>query len=398
MNKRILFYTPIFPPEYSGATFQAIALAKQLQRNGHDITFLCLRESETHRPPGAFDTLGHEGLKVIEVPIQNYREPYTLKKHGELVLRLFHILFSQRKTFDIIHSHNFQFPYAALGVAGRLLRKPSCCKVTMSADLDYEKIGRATGSLYSVMTRSFDRVIGISSEITSTLRQKGFADSTIESIPNGVDTDRFHPVDRDTKREIKHSLGQDDRPVVLFLGGITYRKGVDDLMTVWKTVADHNPEATLLLLGPRSLDEGASGDAYCYDEAMDFIRENDLEERVQFLGRINDVRPYLQSADLLVLPSKLEGMPNVVLEAMACGTPCVANRVSGINDIITPGENGEIIDFDTDHFSRAIIDLLDSSDKRDKYGAHAASTIKTHFSLRAVAEQYARLYDAMQQR
>lgn len=398
MSKRILFYTPIFPPEYSGATFQAIALAKQLQKSGHDITFLCLRQSDTNEPLGAFDTMDHEGFKVIEVPIQDYREPYTLKKHAELVLRLFHILFSQRKAFDIIHSHNFQFPYAALGVAGRLLRKKSCCKVTMSADLDYEKIGRATGSIYSIMTRAFDRVIGLSSEITQTLRQKGFADNTIISIPNGVDTDRFHPVDLDTKREIKQDLGQGDRPVVLFLGGITYRKGVDDLMTVWKAVAAHNREATLLLLGPRSLDEGASGDAYCYDEAMDFIRENNLEERVQFLGRINDVRPYLQSADLLVLPSKLEGMPNVVLEAMACGTPCVANRVSGISDIITPGENGEIVDFDTDSFSRAVIDLLDSSEKRDKYGAEAASTIVTQFSLQAVAEQYARLYTAMQQR
>lgn len=397
MSKRILFYTPIFPPQYSGATFQAISLARRLRESGHEITFLCLRDSDKRRPFRAYDQTEHEGFRVIEVPISDYREPYTLTKHAELVLRLTLVLFSLRRAFDIIHSHNFQFPYASLGVAGRLLGKRTCCKITMSADLDYEKIGRASGTLYSVMTRTFHRVIAISSEIAATLQQNGFPESTIVSIPNGVDTDRFHPVDQDAKRELKKRFGHEDRPVVLFLGGITYRKGVDDLMAIWKRVADRNPETLLLLLGPRSLDEGATGDAYCYDEALRYVRDNNLEGCVRFMGRVEDVRPHLQCADMLVLPSKLEGMPNVVLEAMACGTPCVVNRVSGVTDIVTPGRNGEIVDFDNEQFSRAVITLLDSPDERERYGTHAAETIKSRFSLEAIAQQYARLYAAMQQ-
>ena len=104
-----------------------------------------------------------------------------------------------------------------------------------------------------------------------------------------------------------------------------------------------------------------------------------------------DVTPYYQCADLLVLPSSKEGLPNVVLEAMACGLPCVAARASGSRELIVDGENGfTYAPDDLAALAEAVRRCL--SPEGAGMGAKARQLAQSRYSIRAIADKYESLY------
>jgi glycosyltransferase involved in cell wall biosynthesis len=111
------------------------------------------------------------------------------------------------------------------------------------------------------------------------------------------------------------------------------------------------------------------------------------------LGERQDVELYLQASDIFVLPSKLEGMPNVLLEAMACGLPCVTTRVSGTQDIIDDGTSGLLVEYgDPEALRTCLVALLRDSERRCRIGVNAKRTIDGRFSLERIADLYAMNY------
>jgi glycosyltransferase involved in cell wall biosynthesis len=143
-------------------------------------------------------------------------------------------------------------------------------------------------------------------------------------IPNGIDTERFHPAAVDTVRAgIEQLAGVDPAaPLVVCVGRLCWQKGQDVLLTAWDEVVRRVPKARLVLVG-----DGP-------DRAA--LRQL-APDSVLFAGSVADAVPWYQAADLVVLPSRWEGMALAPLEAMACGRPVVVTDVAGARESLPPG-------------------------------------------------------------
>jgi glycosyltransferase involved in cell wall biosynthesis len=399
LKKNLLFFTPIFPPYFSGATRQALTLARELRERSWGISFLTLREQQD-TDKRLYFTEKFDGFRLVVVPVTNY---HSLIEGGYgrlasllLILRLFLVCFKIRSHFTIFHSHICAFPFSAMGILGKLSGKMTIAKITMSDELDLKNIGRLMGRLHKLFTCSFDYLVSMSDEIEKSLSETSISAEKIVHIPNSVNTSLFTPITSEHREALKRKLQLPDGFIFISVGGITYRKGMDTLVQNWFEFNKKTPGTTLVLLGPRSEDEGAMGDKYCYKEIVDFVDHNNLTQNIFIPGNVSNVHNFLQCADMFILTSQREGMPNVILEAMACGVPVISTPVSGIGNIITSGENGEILNSLQNQKPLELIEKLYTDEYlRVKYSKAGLLTINEKFSLSHIASLYETVYARM---
>jgi glycosyltransferase involved in cell wall biosynthesis len=155
-------------------------------------------------------------------------------------------------------------------------------------------------------------------------------------IMNAVDTGKFCP-DADSRYEmrLKHGVSE-DQCAILFVGRIEEIKRVDRVVEAMAHLRSGDTKYRLFL----------AGDGTCRKRLEEYVLREGLGERITFFGDVahNELPSYYNMADILVLPSEMEGVPMVILEALACGTPVVASNVGGVPDIVRNGENGFVLD------------------------------------------------------
>lgn len=377
---RVLMYTAYFDPEYSGAALQALTLARELRQRGHHVEFV------TNRWAGLPERGEVEGFKVWRL------EPGRLRKHRELRLwyNLARLVWRRRHDFDILHSHGAYYTHAFIGPLGRLTGLRTLVKASLAND-DLQDLSRPLiGWLHRLMLRRIDAYVAISQDLAQEFRAGGLAPARIHYLPNGVDTVRFHPVDAGERSRLRAELGLPaDRPVALYVGVLDERKNILWLAEQWVAQRGFGTDAQLVAVGPQSREDP----------------EGVLRGRLQALSRqaptlfqlrdfTADILPWYQCADLLVLPSLKEGLPNVVLEAMACGLPCVAARASGSRELIVQGRTGYTYEHgDTHGLARALSLCLDPQGR--SLGAEARWLVEERYSIRAIADRYEALYDRL---
>lgn len=177
-----------------------------------------------------------------------------------------------------------------------------------------------------------DCFIAISSSISSELVELGVEESKIVRLANAVDSHRFAPAGGPSEiARLRAELGLPaGGPIAVFVGRLEHVKGVDVLVEAWSEVRLRLPRATLLVFGSGSL-------AQIFDE--EGLESTGLDYR----GPVDNVLPYLQAADAFVLPSRSEGLPLALLEAMAVGLPCIASDVGGSAELIDDRRSGILV-------------------------------------------------------
>jgi len=199
------------------------------------------------------------------------------------------------------------------------------------------------------------------------------APERVAVVRNGVDAERFasaRPAD----------LGVPPGGLAVgYLGSFEPRKGVPDLLEAWARVAPAAPRAHLLLVG-RGSQEAA-------------LRERMAGlPRARIVGYRSDVPEVMRALDLLVLPSYVEGAPNVVLEAMAAGLPAVATAVSGTPELVVDGVTGRLgPSGDPDALAEALAALLADPGLRARMGAAGAARVRSDFTVSGMIEAYENL-------
>lgn len=187
----------------------------------------------------------------------------------------------------------------------------------------------------------------------------------IETIYNGIHLDNFKPADN--KNTVRQSLHlPHDKPIVTMVGVMRPGKG----HAVCIEAAHRVPEARFLLVGDGELrpelEQQAQG----------------LEDRIHFLGQRMDIPDILSASDIFVLPSDMEALPTVLIEAGASGLPSIASHVGGIPEIIQDGETGVIIPpRDPDALASAIKDLIHNPEKANRMGQQAYRHVHERFDL-----------------
>lgn len=370
-------YTAYFEPEYSGAALQAMTLAKELRRRGHHVEFV------TNRWAGLSQTTVVDGFAVKRI------EPGHMRKHREFRLwfNLARYAWARRRDFDILHSHGAYFTNAFIGPLARMLGLKSLIKASLADDDLQGLSGSLVGWVHRAMLRSIDVCVAISEDLIREFRTGGLPPQKIHHVPNGVDTECFHRVGAAEAARVRAELGlPPDQPIALYVGVLDQRKNISWLAEHWVANNAFGTGALLLAVGPQGRDDIAGA----------------LRARVAELARLHphlvrladfhaNVAPYYQCADVLVLPSAKEGLPNVVLEAMACGLPCVAARASGSRELIREDETGRTYTpDDIGEFAQALRHCL--SAEAAAFGENARQLALSRYSIGAIADRYEAIY------
>jgi len=202
------------------------------------------------------------------------------------------------------------------------------------------------------------RVVAVSRALADEVATLGVPRDRIAVVMNGVDAELFRPRDRAAARaELKLPAG----PLALYVGNLKEEKGVLDLARAWDRVARVLPDATLALVGGGPLRTALEGA---------------LPPRATLLGPqpLAAIPTWLAACDVLVLPSHVEGTPNAVLEALACGRRVVASAVGGIPDVITSPTLGTLVPARSPElFAAAVIEAL-----RTPYAPEAVAELGAH--------------------
>ena len=201
-------------------------------------------------------------------------------------------------------------------------------------------------------------VIAVSDGIASTLPSQ-----RVHTVLNGVDVERFHPAD----------FKGDGPPTVIYVGLLTRRKGVVDLIEASKMLTARGIHHRLRLIGGRP-DEGGEEEQEVRSAAVG---------SEDFVGGVphEDMPRLLQSADVFCLPSWYEAMPLSVLEAMASGLPVVATRVGQIPEVVGKEVGRLVAPSNPDELANALGELLCDHELRQRLGANGRRTAEDEFSL-----------------
>ena len=294
---------------------------------------------------------------------------------------------------DIVHLHGFSAKSRIAVAVARLLGKKVVVKMT-SIGHDDPVAMRAKGTrVFGSFSRA-DRFVGVSPRFAELYAQSGLHPDRFRLIPNGVDLDRFRPPVYGERAVLRRALGLPvERPVVLFVGFFSHEKCPDLAFDAWTDTEARAPQSTLVLVGQ------TRSDYYEIDEAIARRIRAGAErlgcaDRLVLVERAAAIEQFYRAADVFVLPTLREGLPNAVLEAMASGVACVVSRLPGVTDtLIADGVDGRLVaPGDRAGFASALSALLADDDQRARLGAEARRTIESRFGLAATAAQYMSLY------
>jgi glycosyltransferase involved in cell wall biosynthesis len=278
----------------------------------------------------------------------------------------------------IVHSHNYK-PDTLLA----LLRTPTrlaCLATCHSSYRDSRKL-RVLGALDKRALRRFDRVVGVSGEILRELVESGVPREKVALIHNGI---AAPSATADARVKIRAEFGvPDSARLIVQIGRLVQLKRNDLLLDALSKLAAA-PDAHVLLVG-----EGDQRQAL-----IDLALRRGVAQRVHFCGYRADIGEILAAADVLAMTSDFEGMPIVILEAMAMRCPIVSTSVGAVPDVLRDGQDAWLVPTnDVAGLTHALGEALGHPEVARARAARAYSNFLSHHSLESMGARYLEIYE-----
>lgn len=234
------------------------------------------------------------------------------------------------------------------------------------------------------VSRRVDKIVCVSQSVAVFCSGQGpIPQQKLEVIPNGIELDRYpaQPAANLTQFGVPA-----DRQAIASIGRLHAQKGIDWMLRVAPQILAQLPSHDLLLVG----------DGPERTTLQDLAASLGIADRVHFAGWRPDVPEILATSSLLVLPSRWEGMPNVVLEAMATGLPVVSTRAAGVEELLGPLSDSQTVNVDdAEGFVEAVLRLAGDPSHAKEIGQQNRRRAGEHFSLGAMIAAYERLYESL---
>ena len=343
-------------------------LCRYIDPARYRFTICCL----SHRGPLA-DEIEKEGVRVVYSENQSRIAKYL---RGFELAQVF-----RRDRVDILHSHNTTaFIHGLLGaqLAGVPVRiHTDHCK-------NYKDESLRWMVLENVASRFIDRMVAVSHHTRGELIQyEKIPASKVMVIHNGINPRQGGAGATD---RLRAEFGlTPDQTIIGTVGRLQAQKGLDMLIAAAPAVVAACPNARFLIVGGGSLEPQLRGQALALG----------LGDRLLFTGWRNDAVDLMQLFDCFVSTSNFEGLPMVLLEAMAASKPIVATAVGGVPEVVQTGVNGVILNTrDTEKLSAELIALVQHPDTLRTLGATARAIYEQRFTAQAMAAAYQQLYES----
>jgi teichuronic acid biosynthesis glycosyltransferase TuaC len=370
---RILTFSSILPnsqqPTQGIFTFQRLgALAR---RPGNHVDFVApIPHVPKWFPSGRHSLYSHipsqENIDGFQIFHPHYAliPKISMPWHGRLMYQ------GSRKIIAQLHKEN---PYDLIdaqyiypdGFAGVLIAKELKIPVVLSAlgtDVNlFPKFERIAPKIRWALNEA-NGILAVSNSLKNATAAAGVAPEEIQVIGNGVDTQRFHPQDRQEARRTLRIEGPG--PFVLSVGTLDPNKGHQLLIAAAAALIGRYPAMKTYIAG-----EGP------YQSALTaLIREKKVADRVLLIGKRphSELNSWFNAADISCLLSEREGWPNVLLESLACGTPVIATRAGGISEVITSPQLGMLVERNVEAITAALDAALKQKWNREALVTYAA--------------------------
>lgn len=359
-----------------GTELQVLKLSEQFTPDRFSLAFGCIR-----RKGLIAQAYGSHGWSISEYPISGFAKINT----GRQMLRLAREL--RDRKCQVMHSYNFYANVFSIPAA-RLAGVP--CIVASIRDMGVymtpmqKRVQRWACSLA-------DRILVNAYAIRDWLIADGYPAEKIHVIRNGAHVPRLD-VAAERKR-IRSELGiPASAKVAIMVSRLNPKKGVEDFIDTLPRVLAQLPDAWLVIAGNVVLASPGHEDAYL-KELAERARRLGAPERILFTGLRRDVPSLLACADVSVLPSYSEGLPNSVIEAMASGLPVVATRVGGVPELVRPRHTGFLVPpGDVDSLAEALVTVLANPFLGKRLGEAGRVQIQSEFSFEKMFRETVALY------
>jgi len=368
---KIAILSEKYTPDIGGLAISSERLARLLTSAGHHVRVfaptLSLAASETR-------SLRSNGIGVTRFGAH--------KRVDDTLVHWFELLVEEhkREPFDALHAYFLTQAGFTATYAGNYLGVPS---IVSARGNDLERAifdpSRAAHILYSLQHANAVTTNAKDLAKKASALNPGL-DVTV--IPNGIDSDHFKPLPRnnalrDSLNLINGGQVAELTRVIGFAGELREKKGLRQLLSAYAQVNKLNP-AALLIVG----DVRAAEDRQFFDE----FKLANPETRIVITGFVspNDLPSYYSLMDVFVHPSLRDGLPNALLEAMACEKAVIASPVGGIVDAITDCENGKLVPVnEVGGLANGIEELLSDNHLRKNFGSAARQTTLNIFTPQA---------------
>ena len=309
------------------------------------------------------------GIEAVTLPCRGWLDWDAIRALRSLI---------ERENIDILHCHE---PKSRL--YGAVVSKMTGIPIVATHHLwtGQNLRTKLVESIDAAVLHGCDKVVGVSNSVAESMRRVLVSSQRIEVIPNGIDLSGFRD---DLKgEEVRRSLGiPRDVPVIGAVGRLDMQKGHDRLIEAAGKIIDAGQDAYYVILG-----EGVERPRL---EAL--VRDHGLSSRVLLPGYRSDVRSCLAMMDIFVMPSRREGTPMALLEAMAMKKPVVATAVGGVPDVLTDGIDGIVLPENGVGLSDALLKLLRDPAFALQIARTGRRRVENEFSSVRMARRYEELY------
>ncbi len=372
MPLHVCFLCHEYPPEPHGGVGTVIqALARALVARGHRVTVLGISRTS----PG--ETEDH-GVRVVRLPHTPVRGTGLLV-HGRRLRRALAELHREAPV-DVVEGQE-------LGLAVLPRRRPYTTVIRMNGGHHFFAVtlgGRPRAWRSWLERRSFaraDHLGAVSRYVADTTRDLlQLGDRPVEILPNGVDTDRFRPLD------VAEEPG-----TIAFVGTVCEKKGIRQLVAAMPAILAAHPDARLLVAGRDWVDAEGS-----FRARLEAGLDPATAAHVDFLGPVDhdDVPALLARASVCAYPSHMEAMPLAWLEGLAMGRAVVAGDIGPAPEVVEDGVTGVLCDpHDPAAIAEAVIGLLDDPARRARLGAAARARTEAASSITALVRRNEAWYE-----
>lgn len=340
-------FLPDGRPTKSGAEIHGENHALQLIKLGHRVTLMTKKRF--------FFTEARENLNGID--LVRLHPPF---RWLEIFLRLL-TTHNDIDAFYIIGTPKFSV-WAIL--FARLFKKPVTLALTGKAE-----IFGAADSWRNKILSTCTHYVATTREIRDGFVERGgIPPEKVSILPHGIDTAKYPQSNEKIRRDLKISHGVNpESKVLLFCARVVRDKGVDTLQDVWKILHRQFPYALLFVVGGG------------LNELLDELRKlsAELDNSIKVIGEVDAPQEFYQMADVYIFPSRHEGLPTSLLEAMASGLPAVTSDIGGCEDVIENDVNGyRVYSEDAAAFAGKISVLFTDDGRRKIFGERASQLIR----------------------
>lgn len=334
-------------PTKSGAEFHAENHAKQLIKRGNEVTIFAKKR---YRFTKARENI--DGIDLVRL-----HAPF---RWLEIIIRFV----TTHKSLNAIYILGTpKFAVWAVLLA-RLFNIPTTLALTGKAEI-FDKNKNWRNKIFAQCTR----YIALSNEI-----KKGFIDLAgikaeyINVLPQGINTKKFVIPTSEEKKKARLQYGIDENELVLlFCARVVMNKGIDTIIKVWPVVHKKFPTAKFVVVG--------GGQTELIDEITEMGKQNN--NSVLVIGEVDNPLPYYQISDVYIFPSRHEGLPTTLMEAMSCGLTSVVSDIGGCEDLVENGVSGYRVQTENvSGYVEKIVELFENEKKRKDMGKKAANFVR----------------------